>query len=150
MMDNPGKQFQLPYNYDFQNGHHLMIVGDARSGKTTLIQSMLYILSKYYTSQEVNYYALDYSSRLLSIFKGLPHCGEILTEDDEQQIPSFFKLIQEIIEDRKKLFKKLSVDSYETANKRQKIPLIIVIIDNLSGLSSSKIGENYVKIQINH
>lgn len=144
MMDNPGKQFQLPYNYDFQNGHHLMIVGDSRSGKTTLIQSMLYILSKYYTSQEVNYYALDYSSRLLSIFKGLPHCGEILTEDDEQQIPSFFKLIQEIIEDRKKLFKKLSVDSYETANKRKKIPLIIVIIDNLSGLSSSKIGENYV------
>lgn len=144
MVDNPRKQYQHPYNYNLQNGHHLMITGDARSGKTTLIQSMLYTLTKHYTPQEVNFYILDYSSRLLPVFKKLPHCGEILTEDDDQQLSSFFKLIQEILEERKKLFKQLGVDSYETANKIEKIPLILVIIDNLAGLSASKAGENYV------
>lgn len=144
IIDNPGKQYQRPYYYNLLKGHHLMIVGDARSGKTTLIQSMLYTLAKYYTPQEVNFYILDYSSRLLSVFKQLPHCGEVLSEDDETQLPSFFKLIQDILEERKKLFKRLGVDSYESANKLEKIPLILVVIDNLTGLSASKTGENYV------
>ncbi|WP_300079900.1 type VII secretion protein EssC [uncultured Thomasclavelia sp.] len=144
IVDNPGKQYQSLFEYNLLNGNHLMIAGDNRSGKTTLIQTMLYLLTKNYTTSDINFYILDYSSRLLNIFEPLPHCGEILTDEDEMQLSSFFKLIQEILEDRKKLFKSLGVDSFEIARKIKKLPVILVIIDNFAGLRASKTGENYI------
>lgn len=143
MLDDPENQKQLILNYNFEQCHHLLIAGEAGTGKTSLLQMILYSVSKRYSSGEVNYYILDYSSRMLKKFEQLPHCGAVLLEDDFPRLDSFFEIINKIVAERKRLFLELGVDNYTAAKKRKKLPLILVVVDNYSVLGTSKAGEKY-------
>ncbi len=148
LLDDPENQKQIPMVIDFETCENLLIVGESGSGKTNIIQNILYSLANQLSSEDFHFYALDYSSRMLKIFKPLPHCGAILQEDESDLLDNFFELINKIVLERKKLFSKLEVDSFELARQIQKLPLILVVIDNFSGLASSKIGESHTyKIQ---
>lgn len=141
-MDDPANQKQFPALFDFQKRGNMLVVGEQGSGKTTFIQSLLVSLSEKYTADEVNYYILDYSSNLLSLFEKMPHCGAVLNDEKELYIESFFGLIEKIVADRKTLFKKIEADSFETARQKQPLPLIFVIIDNYAGVRNSKKGND--------
>lgn len=143
MIDDPQQQRQFPLCIDFINCQNYLIVGNSGSGKTVLVQNILYSLCKLYSPEDFNFYVLDYSSRMLKIFNELPHCGAVLQEDDSDLLDNFFELINKIVLERKKLFSKLEVDNFELARQMQKLPLILVVIDNFSGLASSKIGEGH-------
>ena len=122
---------------------NILIAGNNGSGKTILVQDILYLLAKQLTPQEFNFYILDYSSRMMKQFRALPHCGDVLYEEDFNSLDGFFKLINVVIAERKHLFSKLGVDSFEAARSIQKLPLILVVIDNIAGLNLSKPGENH-------
>lgn len=143
MLDDPENQAQFPFRFDFGHCKNLLIVGEAGSGKTTLIQSVLYTLAKSYSPETLNFYILDYSSRMLKMFSCLPHCGAVLCEEDTDSLDSFFELINAIVLERKTLFSELEVDNFDAANSIQKIPLILVVIDNISGLGASREGETH-------
>ena len=146
MADDPENQKQFPYWIDLIKMQNLLIVGDKASGKTTLLQSMLLSLSARYTPEDVNYYILDYSSRSLKLFQKLPHCGAVLLEEEAESLSQFFRLIGEIIAERKKLYAELEVSTFEGCRSIQKLPLILVVIDNFVGLKQSKLGEDlYMK-----
>lgn len=144
LLDDPDRQNQFPLNIDFESCQHILIAGNIGTGKTALIQSILYTLAKQLTPQEFNFYILDYSSRMMRHFNVLPHCGEVLYEEDSDALDEFFKLINSIAAERKRLFSKLEVDSFEAARSIQTLPLILVVIDNITGLSLSKMGENHI------
>lgn len=144
MIDDPENQDQHSMIYDFEQSQHLLIVGDSSSGKTSLIQEILYSLSYQYSPSRVNYYVLDYSSRMLKRFQRLPHCGAVLLEDDVDSIDCFFELINNIVLERKKLFSELGVNNFSSAKENLEIPLILVMIDNISGLSATKKGDQYL------
>lgn len=143
-LDDPSRQRQLPLLYDFEHCRNLMIVGEAGSGKTTLVQSILYSLCKNYSSAEVQFYVLDYSSRMLKMFDSMPHCGAVLTEENEDSLNDFFDLLNEIVATRKKQFSEWETDSFETAHAVHQLPLILVLIDGLAGLGTSKSGEAHI------
>lgn len=142
VLDDPDNQKQYNFEFDFTHCKNLLIVGDAGSGKTTLIQNMLYSLTKHYSPELLNFYALDYSSRMIKAFKDLPHCGGVLFEEDADSLDKFFDLINGIVSERKKLFTKLEVDNFDAANTIQNIPLVLVVIDGLAGMLNSKKGES--------
>ena len=62
-------------------------------------------------------------------------------EEESDLLDGFFKVINAQITQRKKIFTQLEVSSYEAANAIEKLPLILVFIDNIATLSSSKLGE---------
>lgn len=140
-MDDPVKLRQFPYELDFETCGNILITGESGSGKTTMVQNILYLLARKLPPSELNFYVLDYSSRMLKMFKTLPHCGAVLQEEDEGSLGELFKLINGLVAERKRLFSKLEVDSFAKARKKQQIPLVLVVIDNFSGLSASKTGE---------
>lgn len=142
MVDDPEQMTQFPMMVDFLNCQNILIVGDSGSGKTTVVQNILYSLSEQLPPQDFNFYALDYSSRMLKLFKPLPHCGAVLQEEDSESLDEFFKLINSIVSERKKIFSDLGIDKFEIAREYRKLPLILVVIDNITGLSSSKAGES--------
>lgn len=143
MIDDPENQKQYVMRYDFEKSQHLLIAGLAASGKTQLIQSMIYSLAGKYTPDDVNFFILDYSSRLLKQFGKLPHTSAALLDDDADRTGLFFGLIDRTIAERKALFSELGVDNYSTARKMTRLPLILVFIDNFAGFSANKFGESF-------
>lgn len=144
LLDDPENQQQFPMQLDFESCQNLLVTGDSGSGKTVLLQNILLTLAKRLTPKQLNFYILDYSSRMLKLLKPLPHCGAVLQEEDEGSLDEFFKLINSLISERKQLFSELEVDSFEAARVRSELPLILVVIDNIASLGASKKGEAHI------
>lgn len=141
IIDDPENQNQYPLLYDVQNDSSLLVIGEQGSGKTVVIQNILLSLSKACSPEQLNIYILDYSSRMMNVFKKLPHCGAVLFEEDTDSLDNFFGIINGVVTERKKLFSALEVDSYSAANALTPIPLILVVIDGFTGLKTTKVGD---------
>lgn len=143
LLDDPENQDQFPLEYDFAKSNNLLIIGEPGSGKTTLIQTMILNLIEQNSSQDLFIYTIDYSSKMLRMFRRLPHVGEALEEEDEDSFRKLFSMIRAIVDERKRLFASMEVSSYEEACEIKKIPLILVFIDNFAGFTGSKVGNSY-------
>lgn len=142
-IDDPSRQIQYPLTIDITHSGHLLVVGDQGSGKSVFLQTLLLMLSERYSPEKLNYYLLDYSGRMLSLFRSMPHCGAVINEDQEDSLKQFFELIDQLVSERKKLFARLEVDSFEAAARHSELPLIVVVIDNIAGFMESKKGYDY-------
>lgn len=140
LVDDVQNQRQLPLSIDFGTTRNILIVGSVQSGKSTLMQTMLFTLAKRYSPQMVNFYVLDFSNGVLADAGNLPHCGAALGPGDEGKLDGFFNLIHGIVLERKQLFEQLNVTSFEDALRIQRLPLVLVFIDNLIGLTLTKVG----------
>jgi len=145
LLDDPAAQKQHRMTLNLETCGHILVTGEPGTGKTTFLQTLLYSLASNYSPQRVNFYILDYSSRLLRLFEKLPHCGAVLAEEQEEALNLFFQLIMQIVQERKALFSELEVDSYEAASRLRPLPLILVVIDNFAGLKASRIGQAHAE-----
>ena len=132
LVDDPSSQRQFPLTMNLLHSRNLLIAGESGSGKTTMLQTILYHVATNYSPDDVNFYILDFSSRNLGVFKNLPHCGAFLTDEDEDKLDRMFALIRELIDERRKLFAEAEVSSFEAYREIAPLPLILFIIDNVS------------------
>lgn len=146
MVDDPENQKQFVYSLDLIKSGNTLVVGNAGTGKTIFLQSLLISLCTKYSSEDFNFYALDYSSRMLKLFKDVPQCGAVLTDEEYQYVPAVFQKLSEIIDDRKKIFESLGVNDFESANRVQKFPLILIVIDNVMGMQLDKSASRFYSI----
>ena len=129
LCDDPVNQAQMPLTISFsENGHHAFC-GMIVSGKSTLLQTMFYAMVHKYAPDYVNLYAIDFSSHMLSAFEHAPHVGGVIYEDDEEKMSKFFHMMEQMLEDRKNLFKGGNYSQYVRANGVT-VPAVIVAIDN--------------------
>ena len=141
--DDPAHQKQERYIVDVSI-QHLLIVGSLQSGKTNLLQLIIRDLSEKYTPNEVNFYAIDYSSMILTNFQTLHHMGGVVVPNEEEKLNNLFKLIITEISSRKQRLKAIGVSSY-TAYKeagRNDMPIILLIIDNFAALKERYLGDS--------
>ena len=142
MIDDPENQKQYVFHLNLQECRNYLIIGGNQSGKTTLLQTILYTAIRKYSPEDINFYVLDYSGGLLQVFNHAVHCGGVWLEGEEEQAEKMFDLLKEIIAERKEEFLKAEVNNFDAYRKIRKIPLILVAIDNIAGLSSWKGGKN--------
>lgn len=140
MIDDPYCQSQYPLEINLQKNRNILIVGASSSGKTTFVQTLLYMLTRNYTPEQVNYYILDFSSRNLSIFQKMPHCGTVLMDENEGEVDRLMSVLEEMVEQRKKMFSDAEVSSYDAYVMINSLPLIVVVIDNLAAIDEFKKG----------
>lgn len=143
MIDDPAQQQQYPLELDLESTHNVLLVGESGCGKTTFVQTMLLNLAQRYTPEQVSFYILDFSSKLLTMFRKLPHCGAVLTDEDESSIDRLFEMITDETKRRQKLFAQAEVNSYEAYCKIEQIPLWVVVIDGIVNFTSIKKGNFY-------
>ena len=142
VVDDPANQAQEPLSINFAGGGHHAVIGQVVTGKSTLLQTIVFSLINRYPPDYLNVYGVDFSSRMLSVFAGLPHTGGIMYEGDDEKISRFFNMIRKLLEERKKVFRGGNFSQYYRANGLQ-YPAILIVIDNF-GAFNEKTGENYI------
>lgn len=143
LTDDPSRQQQNVLHIDLNTARNLWIVGELGCGKTTLLHTIIQYAMRHYTGRQVQFYILDPLGRSMEIYRRSPYCGAVLCEDETEHLKTFSDLIQELIRERKKRFAALEASSYEDACKKEQLPLILIVIDNLAGIKGNKIGEGY-------
>ena len=128
--DNPSMQEQNLVTLNMSNANTL-IYGMAGSGKLLILDSIIYSLVTTHSTEEVNLYLIDYGAETLRMFNKMPQVGNVVLISDEEKLANLMKMLNGIVEDRKKLFVDYNGD-YETFIKysNQKLPAIVVIINN--------------------
>jgi len=141
LYDDMENQQQQPLYLDFVDGGHLGICGMVSTGKSTFLQTLIYSLMSIYTPAQVNFYLIDFSSRMLSAFEGSVHVGGVMYDSDEEKIRKFFNMLICIMDERKNLFKGGNYEQYVRVHG-QVLPAIIIALDNFNGFAE-KTEEEY-------
>ncbi|MGN1165618.1 MAG: type VII secretion protein EssC [Lachnospiraceae bacterium] len=137
-IDIPKEQKQETLIIQIDDYKSMLIVGEAGSGKTNFIQTLFYAVSVLLTPNDIHYYAIETNGNRLSPFSAFPHCGGIISGDVENDINKLLYLINDILEERKRIFKETDSSNFQQILETQKLPLIIVAIDGYAGISSMK------------
>lgn len=131
--DNPSQQTQEEVILE-PSRENIYIVGSAQTGKTILLQTILYGLLRKYTPDQVNLYIVDCGSGVLSQFEGSSHVGGVVLSRTEEKCKNLFKLLNTIVIERKKQISSKGISSYLSYLEAgfQDLPLIVVMIDNMA------------------
>ena len=130
--DDPDNQQQNLLTLPLSRDGNTIIFGTGGSGKELMLTSIIYSSITTHDSSEINFYILDFGAETLTMFKNAPHVGEVLLASESEKIDNLFKMINKIIEERKKIFVDYngSYDFYINHGGKQ-IPLITVVINNI-------------------
>lgn len=140
LYDDPENQAQRPLKISFsENGHHA-VCGSAVSGKSTLLQTIVFSLVSTYTPQVLNLYILDFSSHMLAPFEHAPHVGGIVFDNQEDRLSKFTHMLSSMMDERKRKFQGGNYSQYVQGNGTD-IPAVLVVIDNLAGLREKSGGK---------
>ena len=131
MVDDPVNQAQEPVYVDFAHGGNHAVIGTVVSGKSVFMQTVLYGLVNSYTPEQLNMYIVDFSSKMLNVFDGVPHVGGVVNEGEEEKLEKLFRLISDILAYRKDLLCGGSYSEYARTH-RNELPAVILAIDNYS------------------
>ena len=111
IVDRPFHQRRDPMWVDLSgSGGHAAIVGGPRSGKSSLLRTLITTLALRHTPVEVQFYALDFSGTLFSL-SGLPHVGGVAGRQDGEVARRIVAEVAAIIEERERRFRELGVDT---------------------------------------
>lgn len=146
LCDDPVNQAQTPVEVNFATDGHVAVCGMVVSGKSTFLQTLLYALVNRYSPESVNFYILDYSSRMLGCFKGLKHCGGVAFEDQAERTGKLFSMLGRELERRKKLFEGGNYAQYVRAHGLCE-PAILLVIDGFANFKE-KTDNRYEDILI--
>lgn len=137
-LDNPSMQSKHLLTLPITKEGNTIIYGISGSGKENLITTILYFSMITYTVKEVNYYIVDFGSESLTMFKDSPIVGDIVNSNEKEKTENLYKMLNEIIEERKKLFVEYggNYTSYIKAGHTT-VPSIIVIINNFEAYTET-------------
>ncbi len=147
--DDPSNQKQGLLTLDLTNEGHTIIFGAAGSGKEIMLNTLVYSTITNHNTNEVNFYLLDFGAETLINFKDAPQVGDILFINDNEKITNLFKMLKEIIDERKKLFVDYNGDyRFFIKNSNSKLPLIVVVINYYEGFSETYNHHDDILLQL--
>ena len=143
--DDPENQAQNVLTLPLSREGNTIVFGSAGNGKELMLTGIVYSAITMYNSNQVNFYILDFGAETLTMFRKAPHVGEVILASEAEKIANLFKVLNQILEERKKIFTDYngSFDFYLSHGGKQ-IPLIVVIINNVEAFFESY--EDYEEI----
>ncbi len=129
LVDIPDQQLQKEFSVDVQNGN-ILITGESKSGKTTLLETLMLRLAMQNDSKNLKFFILDFGNNGLIQMKKLNHVAEYIGTDNEE-MNNFISVIKTNIYKRKKLLEKNMFSSYIQYNNanEKKLQTTVIVID---------------------
>jgi S-DNA-T family DNA segregation ATPase FtsK/SpoIIIE len=125
-----------PVIADLDEMPHLLIAGTTGSGKTVCVNSLILTLLFRTMPQELKFLMIDPKMVELAPFNGLPHLLCPVVNEAKKAYIALNWVVNEM-EERYRLLAKVGVRNIEAYNEKQeKIPYIVVVIDEFADLMS--------------
>ena len=136
--DDPDNQRQNILTLNLSESGNTIIFGSTGSGKELLLSSIIYSAITTYNPEEVNFYILDFGAETLKMFEKAPQVGGVLGTTDNEKIENLFKMIMDIIDERKRIFADYNGSfNFYNEHSNKKLPLITIIINNYEAFSET-------------
>ncbi|MBU4589758.1 MAG: DNA translocase FtsK [Candidatus Omnitrophica bacterium] len=115
---------------------HLLIAGTTGSGKTVCVNSLIMSMIYNATPDELKFIMVDPKMVELAIYNGLPHLLCPVVTDSKKASGALEWVVNEMEERYKKLAKAAvrNIDAFNKKTQDEKLPYIVVIIDELADL----------------
>ena len=118
---------------DFALKGHFMISGIAFTGKSTLVQTILYALIHKYTPAEFHFYVIDMNNYMYECFSKAPHAGVVINDRSKRRIKYLLHLMGQMLEERRQLIRNGDIRQFNNI-QGGKISAILLVIDNGDGV----------------
>ncbi len=133
LCDDPENQRQFVLTFKPLLQGHMAVCGGPGTGKTTLMQTILWQLSQGYTPQQVLFLAVSMGQESFECFRPMPECMGVLSKREDKDV--FFHHLKELVNRRRKQLSGVGCQQYNQIGKAG-LPYIFLVIDNFSALSS--------------
>jgi S-DNA-T family DNA segregation ATPase FtsK/SpoIIIE len=140
LLDEPERQRQRPLRIDLRHAGSLMIYGASGSGKTTALRTIGAALSLHAPPTRLRFYGLDCASRALTGMEALPHCGGVVTVDDEDRVRRLMLMLRREISERQALFAQhgvFTLDDLRQSAPDSAPPRIVLLLDSYGGFTAA-------------
>lgn len=135
--DNPDEQSQETIYFNIAEEGNVAIIGSSGSGKTTMLQTIVFNTCQNHDADDVNIYMLDFGGRTLKLLENMPQVSGVIVPEEEEKLATFLKIIKREIDLRKEKFSEYGVNSllaYREASL-EKLPHIIIAVDNFGAFN---------------
>jgi S-DNA-T family DNA segregation ATPase FtsK/SpoIIIE len=98
---------------------HVAVVGGPRSGKSTLLRTIVTSLSLTTTPLESHFYVLDFGGGTFAPMSDLPHVAGTGTRSEPEVVRRIVAELQGVVDRREAYFRQHGIDSIETYRRRR-------------------------------
>ncbi len=140
--DAPNLQKQGLLTMPITNGGNWIIYGMSDSGKEEMINSFVYSCITTYSPAELNLYLLDFGAETLKIYRKAPQVGDVILQNDVDKVINLWKVINDTIAKRKKMFADFGGDYISYSKATGKVLPNVVIVINGFELYNENFGDD--------
>ena len=141
VLDLPGEQRQAPLTFALDGGDHLLVVGGARSGRTTALRTLAGVLATRLDARDLHLYALDGGGGSLAVLADLPQCGAVVARDETARGERLLVRLVAELERRQQVLAASGRGSHEeqrqTAGPGGALPWVVLLADSWEGLQAA-------------
>jgi S-DNA-T family DNA segregation ATPase FtsK/SpoIIIE len=135
--DLPSDQARRPVVVDFSTFGHLLVAGAPRSGRSQVLRTIAGSLARTLSSADVHLYGIDCGNGALNALTSLPHCGAVVSRNQQERVIRLFsRLTGELNRRQELLAEKGYADIGEQrsfAAEDERLPHIVVLLDRWEG-----------------
>ncbi len=114
-VDRPREQRRDTLTVDLSGaGGHVAVVGGARSGKSTLMRTLVTSLALTTTPLEAQFYVLDFGGGTFAALESLPHVAGVGTRSEPEVVRRIVAEVTGVVDHREAFFRAHGIDSVET------------------------------------
>jgi DNA segregation ATPase FtsK/SpoIIIE, S-DNA-T family len=115
IVDRPFEQRRDPLSVDLSgSAGHAAVAGAPRSGKSTVLLTLISSLALLHTPAQVQFYILDFGGGSMSALSGLPHVGGVATRLQRDLVRRMVAEVRTLLEQREREFGERGIDSIAT------------------------------------
>ncbi|HEX3907078.1 MAG TPA: type VII secretion protein EccCa [Mycobacteriales bacterium] len=145
LLDLPERQSQQPMTLDLTgSGGNAVVVGAPRTGKSTVLSSLVVALASLHTTAEAQVYVMDLAGGALNPLSELPHVGAVVGRHEPDMIGRLLRELRALIEERAALARKHRASTLEQLRERvadsegrHELPDTFLVIDGIGLLRAN-------------
>ena len=122
-VDRPREQRRDTLSVDLSgSAGHVAVVGGPRSGKSTLLRSVVTSMALTSTPLETQFYVLDFGGGTFAPLVDLPHVAGLATRSERDVVNRVVAEVEGIVDRREAYFRRHGIDTIETYRQRRARP----------------------------